>query len=282
MGSNYDYSGYSDLALERRKADTDIKGVSYVKERGDYGEWEKIEINSIEGERSIGRPCGAYDTLRLPDMNTLDESEIDEAKNEIAKELCRMCEYLCVNPMRILVVGLGNEELTPDALGPISAKVVKPTLHISKSDFELFDALECSEIAVICPDVKVHSGLESCDVVRGVCESISPDVVIAIDSLASTSPTRLGNTIQISSTGIIPGAGLGSRQGAINEETIGVPVIAVGVPTIIDSRCFTSEIDNGQVGDGMFVSPKEINEIVAIAGRIIGGGINQAFGINAF
>ena len=279
---DYDYSGYSDLALERRQLNTDIEGVSYIKEIGEYGEWERIEIQSIEGEKSIGRPRGVYDTLRLPDMNTLDESEIDEAKNEIAKELCRMCEYLTVTPMRILVVGLGNEELTPDALGPQSAKIVKPTLHISKSDWELFDSLDCSEIAVICPDVKVHSGLESREVVKGVCESVSPDVVIAIDSLASTSPTRLGNTIQISSTGIIPGAGLGNRQGAINEAALGVPVIAVGVPTIIDSRCFISGADNGNIGGGMFVSPKEINEIVAIAARIIGGGINQAFGINAF
>ena len=193
-----------------------------------------------------------------------------------------MCEYLCVNPMRLLIVGLGNEELTPDAIGPLSAKVVKPTLHISKSDFELFESLECSEIAVVCPDVKVHSGLESRDVVKGVCESIYPDVVIAIDSLASTSPTRLGNTIQISSTGIIPGAGLGNRQGAINEDSLGVPVIAIGVPTIIDSRCFISGIDQANMGEGMFVSPKEINEIVTVASKIIGGGINQAFGIDAF
>ncbi len=282
MSIDYNYSSYSDLALERRRANTEIDGVSYTKEKGVYGEWEKIEIKSIAGEKSIGKPCGAYDTLRIPNMDTLDECEIDEAKNEIAKELCNMCDYLTVTPMRILVVGLGNEDLTPDSLGPLCAKTVKPTLHISKSDFELFEALDCSEIAVVCPDVTANSGLESRDVVQGVCESINPDLVIAIDALASTSPTRLGNTIQVSSTGIIPGSGLGNRQSALNEKTLGVPVIAIGVPTIIDSRCFISGSDRSSMGSGMFVSPKEINEIVVIAAKIIGGGINQAFGITAF
>lgn len=276
------YTDYSDLALERRRADVSVKGVSYVKERGDLGEWERIKIDSIEGEKSIGRPRGAYDTLRIPDMNTLDDNEIDEAKNEIAKELCRMCEYLTVSPMRILVVGLGNEELTPDALGPLTARLVRPTLHIKRGDIELFETLECSEIAVICPDVKAHSGLESAEVVRGVCDSVFPDLVIAIDSLASVSPTRLGNTVQISSTGITPGTGLGKRQGSINEDTLGVPVIAVGVPTIIDSRCFATASDCSSLGEGMFVSPKDINEIVRVAARIISGGINQAFGIYTF
>ena len=115
-----------------------------------------------------------------------------------------------------------------------------------------------------------------------MCKSIRPDLVIAIDSLASTSPTRLGNTIQISSTGIIPGTGLGNRQGAINEETLGVPVIAIGVPTIINSKCFVYGMDSGKAIDDIFVAPKEINEIVNVASKSIGGGVNQAFGINAF
>ena len=282
MINNRDYSSYSDLALERRKADTNISGVSYIKEKGEYGEWERLKIESIEGERSIGRPRGIYDTLKIPEMNTLGEYEIGDAQNEIAKDLCRVCRYLLTIPIRILVVGLGNEELAPDALGPLSAKEVKPTLHISKCDSDLFDTLECSEIAVICPNVKAHSGLESLEIVKGVCKSISPDLVIAVDSLASTSPARLGNTIQISSTGIIPGTGLGNRQGAINEETLGVPVIAIGVPTIINSKCFAYSNENGEIGDAMFVAPKEINEIVKVASKIIGGAINQAFGINTF
>ena len=265
---------YSDLACERRRADTSAVGVSYKCERCPGGNWERIRIFSQEGEKSIGRPMGNYDTLNLERLDLLDFDGRDDAKNDIATELCRLFDQISLNPTRILVVGLGNEDLTPDSVGPLAASFVKPTLHISKSDKKAFDALECSEIAVIKTSVGTSSGLDSSLIASGICQKINPDAVIAIDALASKSPKRLGASIQFCDTGIFPGSGLGLGMHALNTETLGVPVIAIGVPTVIDSRAFGSE------KGGMFVAQKEINSIVVSAAKIIAGGINQAFGID--
>ncbi len=264
----------SDLACERRRADTSVIGVSYSCERCASGNWERIRIFSEEGAKSIGRPIGNYDTLNSERLDLLDFDGEDDAKNEVAAELCRLFEKNSVLPSRILVVGLGNEALTPDSVGPLAASQVEPTLHISEADKKMFDSLECSEIAVIKPGVSAKSGLDSATAALGICEKIKPDAVIAIDALASRAPERLGTTIQFCDTGIFPGTGLGFGRLALNKESLGVPVIGIGVPTVIDSRAF------GSCGAGMFVSPKDINAIVDAAAKIIAGGINQAFGID--
>ena len=131
--------GFStDLACERRRADTTIDGVDFRKERRDGGVWERITISSQEGERSIGRPMGHYDTLNLARMDTLDYDSIDDAREEVASQLCLMCERLDVIPDKILVVGLGNRELTPDSVGPRSADRVEATRHIKELDEKVF------------------------------------------------------------------------------------------------------------------------------------------------
>lgn len=275
----------SDLALERRRADVDLPGVEYRRERADIGSWERIKIRSEEGARSIGRPMGVYDTLTLPRMCDLDCDEIDDAKNEVAKGLCRICDASEIAPDRILVVGLGNPSLTPDAVGALSADRVAPTMHIKREDEHLFYSLECSEIAVITPGVSGKSGLEAAETVRCICERIKPDVVFAIDALAAGAPSRLGTTVQICNTGIQPGAGIGNGRLEISEGTLGVPVIAIGVPTVINSQLFI--VENGEAraprrSEGMFLCPQYIGEIVANAAKIIGGGINQAFGLDLY
>ncbi len=274
---------YTDLAAERRRADIELPGVDFKRESTPIGVWERIKITSEEGARSIGRPRGIYDTLGTERMDLLSLSDVDDAIEEVARELCYLFEYSGIYPDRLLVVGLGNRALTPDAIGPMAADRVRPTLHIKKCDEELFYSLECSEIAVSTPGVASVSGIDACLAVKTLTESISPDAVIAIDSLASRSPRRLGRTVQISNTGIMPGSGLGGSASPINEATLGVPVIALGVPTIIDSRMFWHDASGGEgdtslAREAMFVSPKEINEIVDVAAKIISGGINQAFG----
>jgi len=275
---------YTDLALERRRADTTVTGVEYKKEIGLGGIWERIKIDSEEGARSIGKPKGIYDTLIIQRMDLLDEESIDDAKDEISRELCYLCDVEEVIPEKVLVVGLGNSELTPDSVGAKSADCVKPTMHIKHFDERFFNELECSEIAVCKPGVGAKSGLDSFTVVKGISDMIKPDVIIAIDALASRSPRRLGTTLQLSNTGILPGSGLGRGAKALSKETLGVPVIAIGIPTVIDSRMFCKErtaiqLDKEYSDSGMFVSPKEIDGIVASAAGIIGGGINQAFGL---
>lgn len=270
---------YTDLAAERRRADLEIPGVEYHKENCRVGYWERIRISSKKGAESIGRPMGMYDTLQMKRADMLDTDEIEDAKNEIASGICRMLDRSEIFPGRILICGLGNRYLTPDSIGEMTAREVKPTIHIKEHDQRLFQRLSCAEIAVIAPGVAATSGLDAAVIVRGVCDLIKPDAVIAIDALAARDARRLGSTVQICNTGISPGSGIGNPRLAIGIETVGVPVIAIGVPTVIDTRvlCRDSECPT----EPMFVSPKEINEIASFASRIIGGGINRALGIYA-
>lgn len=273
----------SDLAMERRKASTYVEGVEYKRDVCLGGVWERLKITSEAGEKNVGRPIGMYDTLTLPRMDTIMPDDIEDAKDEIARELCRMCDLCDVSPERIMVVGLGNRDLTPDAIGPESADEIRATMHLRDEDPEFFETLGCSEICILCPDVTSNSGIQSADIVKSVAKEVKPSVVFAIDSLASRSEERLGNTIQVSNTGIIPGTGVGHRGIKIDEELLGVPVIAIGIPTVISTSVLRKDIlqSSGKSG-GYFVSPKGINKIVKNGAEIIGGGINQAFGICYF
>lgn len=270
----------SDLAMERRKASTHTEGIEYRRDVCLGGVWERLKITSEAGEKSIGRPMGLYDTLTLKRLDTIMPDDIEDAKEEIARELYRMCDLCDISAKRILVVGLGNRELTPDAIGPISADEVEATMHISDDDPELFATLGCSEICVICPDVTSNSGLNSVEVVKSVSDAVKPTVVFAIDSLASRSEERLGNTLQISSTGIIPGTGVGHSTQRIDRELLGVPVISIGIPTVVSRSSLCK--DGEKIYNDCFLSPRGINKIVKNGAKIIGGGINRAFGIYYF
>lgn len=275
---NYDGDmPYTDLALERRRADIDLPGVEYSKENCAIGCWERINVCTKSAAKEIGRPLGLYHTLNTDRSDTLLPDEIDDAKDIIAGELCRMFDDSDVFPGRILVVGLGNRRLTPDSIGSAAADLVKPTMHIKEWDRRSFTDLNCAEIAVITPGVASSCGLDAAVCVKGICDLIKPDAVVAIDALASRSADRIGSTVQICNSGISPGSGLGNPRLAICKETVGVPVFAIGVPTVIDARLLCE----GKMTDchPMFVSPKEINEIVSASAEMIGGGINRAFGI---
>ena len=278
--------GYTDLACERYKADTSLSGVAFQKEETPAGTWERIKITSLEGAKSIGRPMGIYNTLHTEQIDNFDEEMINDVSREIATELISLFNKTSVSSRRILVAGLGNSELTPDAIGSIAAKGVKPTLHIKSSDERLFSTLECSEIAVLTPGVPAQTGLDSLILLKSVCEKIKPNAVIAIDALAAKDRERLGKTVQISSTGIIAGGGLENHGTSINEATLGVPVFSIGVPTVISAKSFCPDKsqENGvlgktQNGKSMFLCPKEISEIVALSARTIADGINLAFGL---
>ena len=266
---------YTDLAVERRRADTEYPGVEFKTYPAVSGTWESVRITSPVGALSIGRPIGIYDTLNTGRMEELSEDGIDDAKEDVAAKLCEIFEGMRIYPDRLLIVGLGNRLLTPDSVGPKAAAAVRATMHIKASDPDFFEALECSEIAVMTPGVTADSGMESEDAVRSLAAHLLPDAVIVIDSIATESPDRLGRTVQISNTGIAPGSGLGSPRLGISDKTLGVPVIAIGTPTVIDARALAP----GFSRSGFLVSPKEIDRITDAAAKIIGGGINQAFGI---
>ncbi len=274
---------YTDLAFERQRVCPDCEGIEYRREPCGIGYWERVRVTGEKGEKAIGRPKGIYDSLCLGRMDRLDDEEKEDSVEEVARQLCRICDSEGIYPDRILIVGLGNTALTPDSLGGVCASMVRPTLQIKDEDEGLFYSLECSEIAVLKCDVTANSGMDASEVVRGVCQRINPDVIIAIDALAARSAERLGTTIQISSTGIHPGSGIGNQRGRIDEYTLGVPVLAIGVPTVINSRVLITqgeEIRAPRRDEGMLVCPTAIGEITRAAAAIIAGGINQAFGLD--
>ena len=288
MSDCFDDRQTTDLACERRKADLSLPGVAYAEETRGGLRWERLRILSAEGEKSIGRPKGTYLTLTVPRMDGLDEGE----KREIAQALADKLTDLSQNalgklPESLLVVGLGNEALTPDAVGPLTARAVHATMHVKETDEAAFRAWDCAAIAVLTPGVTAQSGMDAAETVAAVCRKIKPDLVIAVDALAARATERLGCTVQLSDTGISPGSGVGNHRIALNEKTVGAPVLAVGVPTVTDSRVFFAEEAErrGLSGEvdwtkaGMFVSPKEIGEIADGAADLIGSAINTAFGV---
>lgn len=289
MMYNYDRGPlpYTDLAVERGRADLNAEGVEY--ERVSSGEfcWERLRITSAAGERSFGRPRGSYHTLNTERMDMLDGQSVSDAADEISRELRRMISALGIKRERILVVGLGNRSLTSDSLGCLTCDRIKPTRHIKEYDEGLFYTLNCSEISVITPGVKAKTGLDSTDVVAAICKQIHPDLVIVIDAIATSSYERLGSTVQITDTGICPGSGLFNHDKAIDRTTLGTPVISVGVPTVIDARMlYLDGVGNGNIQNpdripspSMLVSPKEIDEIVNYSSQIIANAINKGFGI---
>ena len=277
------YSVASDLACERRRANLKVKGIEFRSETAGPFKWERLRVTSAEGAESIGRPIGSYDTLTIAQLPLLEDSDVADASNEISKALCSSFERLGVFPDRLLVVGLGNKELTPDSIGPKTADRVNATMHVKSFDKRFFRDLECSEIAVCIPGVMSKTGMEAAEIVTAVCERLEPDAIIAVDSLASRSVERLGRTIQISDTGIFPGSGIGNGRRPLNESTLGAPVIAIGVPTVINAGILIGADGEGectpQDTDGLFVSPKDIDAITDVSSKIIADGINQAFGI---
>lgn len=271
----------SDLAVERQRARCDIRGISYERVRCPIGYWERVRVSSDEGASAIGRPIGTYDTLSTERLDTEDEDSLYDIQEELARRLCVIFDDISVMPARILVVGLGNPTLTPDSLGPRTAERIKATMHIREYDEELFDALECSEIAIISPGVSAHTGLDTGVIIKAMCEAISPDVVIAVDSLMTRSEERLGRTIQISDSGIFPG-GLGNLKTPITRSGVGVPVIGIGVPTVISSRLLTNDLGEKPIlTEPHLLVPKNIDEITRVGARVISGAINQAFGLDA-
>ena len=205
----------------------------------------------------------------------LSEDGIWDAVEEVARGLCEFVSLVGASPERILAVGLGNRNLSPDSIGPKTADIIRPTLHVKNVDEEFFDELDCSEIAVLCPGVMAQSGMESYEIIKAVCHRISPTLLIAIDSIATSSYERLGSTVQLSHTGLFPGSGVGNFRTRLTEDTLGVPIISVGVPTVIDARAFG-------LRESMLVVPKDIDEITTVAAKIIGNAVNQAFGISPF
>ena len=266
----------TDLAVERREMNTDaeIDGVFLSFEENHSCKATIIEITSEEGANALNKPMGKYITLEMdafPDSSTLCDGRLDM--------LIKSLDGLIPSEGAVLVAGLGNADITPDAIGPRCAEAVLATRHIPKEAEKQLKLPRLREVAVISAGVTGKTGIETAEMLSGVTKTIKPSCIIVIDALAARSVERLGTTIQLCDTGIEPGSGVGNRRKALNAETLGVPVIAIGIPTVVDAATLSydltgKEAHNTDFAD-MMVTPKDTDLITSGGARLIALGINS-------
>lgn len=241
------YNIRTDLALEQKERfesdNVEIPGVvleEYYDEKREITT-TKVVIETENGAKMMGRPVGNYITLEAPDLAVPDEDYHREISIEISKILKELIpkekeEY------RVLVVGLGNRLVTPDALGPKVADHLVVTRHIVKEYGKYAMGSEKAHmVSAIVPGVMGQTGMETLEIVKGIVEETKPDFAIAVDALAARNTKRLNRTIQIADTGINPGSGVGNHRNGLTEETLGIPVIAIGVPTVVDAATIVND-----------------------------------------
>jgi len=241
-----------------------------------------VEILDARGEAALGKPRGTYITVELDAFIRREANAFPDACAALSGALRSLLKL--ENSGNFLVVGLGNRDITPDAVGPDAVECVMVTRHLKAQLPAEFAAFR--PVAAVCSGVLGTTGIESGDLVRALCRRLRPDAVIAIDALASRSPDRLCRTVQISDAGIVPGSGVGNARQALNREMLGVPVIAVGVPTVVDAATLAldlaarsgASLDPGSFGSAgdMIVTPREIDKNVRDVAKLIGYSINLA------
>ena len=304
----------TDLALEskemyKEKNNKEADGVILEEEEIDGTKISKVRIINEIGSEKLGKPIGNYITLDIPQFTEYDGELMDSVSKVLGKILKELIKVK--KDDRVLVVGLGNWNVTPDALGPKVIEGIMVTRHLSKVMPEAMEENMIS-VAAISPGVLGTTGIETGEVIKSLVDKIKPSLVICIDALAARRIQRLNKTIQISDTGISPGAGVGNHRKAINEKELGVKVIAVGVPTVVDASTIANDtmdmvldnlINEAQEGKEFYnmlknidknakevlikemlnpyfgdliVTPKEVDLIIDSLSKIIANGINIA------
>ena len=271
----------TDLAVEARElAGGKVSGVDFKTYRESGLEISRLTVKTDRAKQILGKDMGTYITIALPSL-TDNFSSTDKRLAAIGGEIRRL---LPVNGL-ILVAGLGNEEITPDSLGPKTALKVLATRHIQGELARASGLDRLRPVAVMNTGVTGQTGIETGEYILSVVKRIRPNAVVAIDALASRRLERLGTTLQISDAGISPGAGVGNHRTKINSETIGVPVISIGVPTVVDVRTLAGDLlaETGESADDlpaltkeMVVIPREIDLLTERASRLLGFALNAA------
>lgn len=277
----------SDLALERHEyiSKNHTDGIISTKEKSGSAEITTIEVVNENGERTLGKPAGKYITIELGSL--MKNSDLSGEGAEIVAE---QIKKLLPKEGSVLVVGLGNESITSDALGPKCVSLLLATRHIGSELARSIGLEGLRSVAVIAPGVLGKTGMETAEIIDGIVRKINPSAVIAIDALAARKLSRLGNTVQLSDTGISPGSGVGNRRSEISQKTLGIPVIAVGVPTVVDGATMvydtmekygieTDEFEKREMFSDertVMVTPKEIDLVIERASRLVAMGINCA------
>jgi len=304
----------TDLAIEAKEiCEKENKGRIPGVEIEEHKEGEirvtNVKIVNEIGERAMGKPVGSYITIDIPEFTHYDSDSMDEVSKVVAETLTPLVKL--DKSMTALVVGLGNWNVTPDALGPKVISRLMVTRHLKQLVPDSIDE-GIRPVCALSPGVLGLTGIETGEIIRGVVEKIHPDLVICVDALASRKMERVNSTIQIGNTGISPGSGVGNKRMELSEKTLGIPVIAIGVPTVVDAATMANdtidlvldemikqstngsqfydmlksidknekqrmihEILNPYVGD-LVVTPKEVDLIMDSLSKVIANGINIA------
>ena len=312
------YNIRTDLALEEKERfESDQVEVQGVVLEEEYDKEREIRVTTVRietenGAKTMGKPVGTYLTIEAPNLSSPDEGIHREVSEELAKYIKELIKIEKEDYV-VLVAGLGNRQVTPDALGPYVTDNLCATRHIVKEYGKYAMGMQhVNLVSTLAPGVMGQTGMETVEVVRGVVKETKPDLVIAVDALAARNSRRLNRTIQIADTGIHPGSGVGNHRNGITRESIGVPVIGIGVPTVVDAATIVNDtmenlilaLESSEalksVGEvlrsynaaekyelikeliaphlnGMFVTPKDVDEMVKQISYTISEGLNLLF-----
>ncbi len=279
----------TDLALEARELwqesaerTTRLAGVKAAKQKQEGYPVTRVDILDHRGEEALGKPQGSYLTIDLASFWQRKPDFFERAVRAVGGQL----KALEVPEGPALIVGLGNAAMTPDAVGPLSVDSVLVTRHLIAAMPKHFAGFR--PVSVFRTGVLGTTGVESAEAVRGLVEQVKPAVVIAVDALASRRAGRMCTTVQLSNTGIIPGSGVGNHRAALNQETLGVPVFCIGIPTVVDAATLAAdlleetgvaELDETRLRQGkrpLLVTTQDIDQQVRDLSKVVGYGINWA------
>jgi spore protease len=245
----------------------------------------------------LGKPKGEYVTFFCGEISQFEDEATEKLAALLAKEIRDMCHTLCGRmpdkDFSVLVAGLGNEDITADAIGPRAVRKITATRHLRELDSKLYDIVERCEISALFTGVLGQTGIETVELIRGAAENVRPDLVLAIDALAARGVERLATTVQLCDSGISPGSGVGNTRKAIDRKTVGVPVIALGVPTVVESstlvydaleRAGIDEVSEPlrevlENGRRFFVAPKESDIITEKVSALLAMAVDMAFSL---
>ncbi|MCR5791766.1 MAG: GPR endopeptidase [Lachnospiraceae bacterium] len=238
-----------------------------------------IRVTSKEGERALGKPMGEYITIEVPRLQKEIYYMGEEGREKVSDCLCAQLEKLVkgkqidmqTKAKKILIVGLGNRKITSDSLGPKVVDQLMATGHLHKIMPENELPFGMCDVFTIAPGVMAQTGMETVAIVKGIVAELAPDLICVIDALKAWETKRLGTTIQIADTGIAPGSGVGNHRNAFDEASLGVPVLALGVPTVIEAKSMLEE----KLGEALYVTPGNIDELMERLVQVIAGGMNR-------
>ncbi len=309
------YNFRTDLASERRdiyqksnNIGKEIDGIeSKAEEINENIKLEKVKITNENGEKAIGKPIGNYITIDVKNLKIIQEDDLQKAADILSKELKQILDNHIDEKGEVLVVGLGNIYVTSDSLGPKVINEIEVTRHIINYMPQYVEE-GTRMVSAIAPGVLGTTGIETLEILKGIVDNIKPKLIIAIDALASRSIERISSTVQLSDTGIVPGAGVGNKRNEISINTLGIPVVAIGIPTVVETAVLVNDSldlfieklqDNAKSNEylnnlkeadnyeeikeilipkdyNLIVTPKEIDDLIENMKEIVSRGINQA------